>query len=87
MTRKVPGETFTSGEYTQPLLFGAPGYSIWIQSPPGDLPNAGAVEPVGKFPTMGKTEELGPMRTWICGSSVMTVIYIPSPAGRVAVSC
>ena len=37
-TLNVPGETCTSGEYTQPLLFGAPGYSIWIQSPPGDLP-------------------------------------------------
>jgi tetrahydrodipicolinate N-succinyltransferase len=27
-TLNVPGETCTSGEYTHPLLFGAPGYSI-----------------------------------------------------------
>jgi hypothetical protein len=32
-------------------------------------------------------EELGPMRTLICGSSVITVIYIPASAAGVAVSC
>ena len=86
-TLNVPGETCTSGEYTQPLLSGAPANSIWIQSPPGDLPKAGAVEPVGNVPTTGKMEALGPIRTLICGSSVITVIYIPSSAAGVAVSC
>jgi hypothetical protein len=53
MIRNVPGETCTSGEYTQPELLGAPGYSIWIQSPPCDLPSTGAVEPVNSVPTIG----------------------------------
>jgi hypothetical protein len=31
-------------------------------------------------------EELGPIRTLICGSSVITVIYIPASAAGVTVS-
>jgi hypothetical protein len=32
-------------------------------------------------------EELGPMRTLICGSSVITVMNIPESAAGVTVSC
>jgi len=32
-------------------------------------------------------EELGPIRTLICGSSVITVIYMPASAAGVTVSC
>jgi hypothetical protein len=32
-------------------------------------------------------EELGPIRTLICGSSVITVINIPASAPGVAVNC
>jgi hypothetical protein len=32
-------------------------------------------------------EELGPIRTLICGSSVITVIYIPASAAGVSVTC
>ena len=92
ITSNVPpcGETCTSGEYTHPLLYGAPAYSIWTQSPPADLPSAGAVAPRNKVPTIGYTEELGPIRTLIWGSSVITVMNMPVEdawAVRVSVGC
>jgi hypothetical protein len=52
-TCKVPGETLTKGEYTHPELLGAPGNSIFIQSPPADRPKAGELPPVVNVPMIG----------------------------------
>ena len=41
-SNRWPVSRVTKGAYTQATLPGTPGYTIWIHSPPGDLPNAEA---------------------------------------------
>ncbi len=51
--RMPPVDRLTFAAYTQPLPRGASENSIWIHSPAGLRPMAGAVPPTGICPTVG----------------------------------